>query len=64
MIYFFLGMLTLYLIEGIILIIDNCTQSKIWLDDWLMWVFCWWIIAIYCIIGLPIKFIKNKTKKK
>lgn len=60
MIYFLLGMLTLYLIEGVILILDEIFFSKIWLDDWLMWFFCWWLIGIYCIIGLPIMIIKHK----
>ena len=64
MINFFLGMLTLYVIESIVLIIDDTFgKGVVWADDWVMWLFCWWLIGIYCIIGLPIKFIKRGIKK-
>ena len=61
MLNFLLGMLTLYLIEGILLMIDsNFGKGVVWADDWLMWVFCWWIIGTYCAIALPIKLIKER----
>lgn len=64
MINFFLGILTLYIIEGIILAIDDVFgKGAIWADDWIMVLFCWWIIGIYSIIELPIKFIKRGIKK-
>jgi hypothetical protein len=57
-------MLALYLIEGIILTIDDAFgKGVVWADDWVMWLFCWWLIGIYCIIGLPIKLIKRGIKR-
>ena len=53
--FFFLIILTLYLIESLLLMWVNFGQGIITLPNWFMWVFCGWIMAIYCILNLLIK---------
>ncbi len=49
-----LGMLIMYLITGIILWIDGFST------DWIMWLFCWWMVIFY----LPIIIKKRLTKRQ
>lgn len=56
---FWLGMLVMYLISGVIIAISEAFGDGV-LDEWLYYLFCWWI-NLLC---LPVIIIIQKNKRK
>lgn len=64
MIMFILGMLVMYLIVGIIVALDEIFGQG-FLDEWFIYLFCWWQYLILAPIALIIKiYRKRKNNKK
>lgn len=65
MIMFILGMLVMYLIVGVIVALDEIFGEG-FLDEWFIYLFCWWQCPILALIVLiKKKYIKKeKTIKK
>ena len=64
MMMFILGMLVMYLIVGIIVALDEIFGQG-FLDEWFVYLFCWWQYPILAPIGLIIKiYRKRKNNKK
>lgn len=64
MIMFILGMLVMYLIVGIIVVLDEIFGQG-FLDEWFIYLFCWWQYLILAPIALIIKiYRKRKNNKK
>lgn len=57
---FWLGMLVMYLIVGILFVLDETFGDGI-LDDWFFYLFAWWVVVLCLPITLIIK-IKNNRK--
>jgi len=55
---FWLGMLTMYIIVGIIISVSEAFGDGV-LDEWLFWIFAWWINLLL----LPYTIIRDKIKK-
>ena len=51
MIIFILGMLTMYLIVGVIVALDEIFGGG-FLDEWFVYLFCWWQLPILALINL------------
>lgn len=60
---FWLGMLTMYLISGIIIGISEAFGDGV-LDEWLYYLFCWWFNFPLLLIVIIIKKIKKTIDKK
>ena len=64
MIMFILGILVMYLIVGIIVALDEIFGQG-FLDEWFIYLFCWWQYLILAPIALIIKiYRKRKNNKK
>ncbi len=64
MMMFILGMLVMYLIVGVIVALDEMFGQG-FLDEWFVYLFCWWQYLIFAPIGLIIrKHRKRKIIKK
>lgn len=64
MINFLIGMLVMYLITGIIMCISETFGDGV-LDEWLYFLFAWWINLLFLPVALVIKQIKiNKKNNK
>lgn len=61
MMVFVLGMLVMYLIVGIIVALDEMFGQG-FLDEWFVYLFCWWQYLIFTPIGLIIR--KHRKRKK
>ena len=57
MLMFLLGMLIMYLIVGVILVIEGFSS------DWLQWLFGWWFVLPIMFCHWVKKKIKNFSKK-
>ena len=55
---FWLGMLTMYMIIGVLMLIGETFGDGV-LDGWLYWTFTWWLM----LLGLPFAMIYRKVKK-
>lgn len=61
---FLLGMLTMYIITGILFILDE-TFGNGFLDGWFFYLFTWWLVILLLPFTIIIKKIKNyKILKK
>lgn len=59
MMMFIVGLLTMYLFTGILLLIDNeCFDGCN--SEWVMWFFCWWA-AVFAIIAYFIRIKLDKS---
>lgn len=64
MMMFGLGMLTMYLIVGVVVAFDEVFGQG-FLDDWFIYLFTWWQVPILIPIALIIKaYRKRKNNKK
>ena len=64
MMMFILGMLTMYLIVGVIVALDEIFGGG-FLDEWFVYLFCWWQYLIFTPIDLIKKiYRKRKNNKK
>lgn len=64
MMMFGLGMLTMYLIVGVVVALDEVFGQG-FLDDWFIYLFTWWQVPILIPIALIIKaYRKRKNNKK
>lgn len=64
MMIFILGMLVMYLIVGVIVALDEIFREE-HLDEWFLYLFCWWQCPILALIVLIKKYIeKRKNNKK
>lgn len=64
MMMFGLGMLTMYLIVGVVVALDEIFGQG-FLDDWFIYLFTWWQVPILIPIALIIKaYRKRKNNKK
>lgn len=64
MMMFILGMLVMYLIVGVIVALDEIFGQG-FLDEWFIYLFCWWQYPILKPISLIIKiYRKRKNNKK
>lgn len=63
MIMFILGMLVMYLIVGVIVALDEIFGEG-FLDEWLIYLFCWWQCPILALIVLIKKYIKKRKNNK
>ena len=61
MIMFILGMLVMYLIVGIIVALDEIFGQG-FLDEWFIYLFCWWQYLILAPIALIIKIYRKRKK--
>lgn len=61
MIMFILGMLVMYLIVGIIVALDEIFGQG-FLDEWFVYLFCWWQYLILAPIALIIKIYRKRKK--
>lgn len=55
---FWLGMLTMYMIMGVLMLISETFGDGV-LDGWLYWTFTWWLM----LLALPFAIIYRKIKK-
>ena len=55
---FWLGMLTMYMIMGVLMLISETFGDGV-LDGWLYWTFTWWLM----LLALPFAMIYRKIKK-
>lgn len=55
---FWLGMLVMYIIVGIIISVSEAFGDGV-LDEWLFWIFAWWINLLL----LPFAMVYCKIKK-
>ena len=63
MMMFILGMLVMYLIVGVIVALDEIFGQG-FLDEWFVYLFCWWQYLILAPIGLIIKIHKKRKNNK
>ena len=63
MINFLLGMLTMYVITGILAVISE-TFGDGFLDSWFFYLFTWWIVVLCLPISLYLKIKRNKKSKR
>ena len=63
MIMFILGMLVMYLIVGIITALDEIFGQG-FLDEWFVYLFCWWQYLILAPIALIIKIHRKRKKQQ
>ena len=63
MMMFILGMLVMYLIVGIIVALDEIFGQG-FLDEWFVYLFCWWQYPILTPIGLIIKIHRKRKNNK
>lgn len=59
---FWLGMLTMYLISGVIVGISEAFGDGV-LDGWLYYLFCWWLNLLLLPVAIIIKIKKTIDKK-
>ena len=60
---FILGMLAMYLIVGIIVALDEIFGQG-FLDEWFVYLLCWWQYPILAPIGLIIKIHRKRKNNK
>ena len=63
MIMFILGMLTMYLIVGVVVALDDIFGQGL-LDEWFVYLFCWLQYTILAPIGLVIKIHRKRKNNK
>ena len=63
MMMFILGMLVMYLIVGIIVALDEIFGQG-FLDEWFIYLFCWWQYPILKPIGFIIKIHRKRKNNK